>query len=428
MPRGAVVGTDGRRDTALRVSRIPRARARLREHEDVAFALERGRGAQRRDAAPDYQEIGLQIFVIVSPVLLDVGSRSGRYGIHIEPGLAARSNINGLLDAAGVPKRRFLVSNPTVWRFHDHAFTGLTAEEPILIPDGERYKNLQTVGRIYDALIRAHADRASAIVAIGGGVLGDTAGFAAATYLRGVSLVQVPTTLLAQVDSAVGGKVGVNHAQGKNLIGAFHPPALVIVDPALLSTLPRREFRAGLYEVIKYGLIASRPLFDRVATSLPALFNRDPDALMAIVTESCRIKASVVEEDERETGVRRTLNLGHTAGHALEAVTKYRRFRHGEAVGYGMLVAAEIATARGVMPPEDRDALAALIAKMGPLPAVADLPVADALDAIAHDKKVVAGQLHYVLPKAIGGCDVVADVTKDEIAAALKSIGMRGNS
>jgi 3-dehydroquinate synthase len=355
-------------------------------------------------------------------VLLEVGSRSGRYGIHIEPGLAAR--LSGLLDAAGVPKRRFLVSNLTVWRFHEPVFTGLTPEEPILIPDGERYKNLQTVGRIYDALIRAHADRASAIVAIGGGVLGDTAGFAAATYLRGVPVVQVPTTLLAQVDSAVGGKVGVNHAQGKNLIGAFHPPALVVVDPSLLSTLPRREFRAGLYEVIKYGVIASRPLFDRVAASLPALFKRETEALMAIVTESCRIKASVVEADEREMGVRRTLNLGHTAGHALEAVTKYRRFRHGEAVGYGMLVAAEIATARGTMPAADRDALAALIAKMGPLPAVADLPVAEALEAIAHDKKVVAGQLHYVLPKAIGESEVVADVTKDEIAAALRSIGM----
>jgi 3-dehydroquinate synthase len=362
------------------------------------------------------------MFVIVSPVLLDVGSRSGRYGIHIEPGVAAR--VRGLLDGAGVPGRRFLVSNPTVWRLHEQAFTGLTTEEPVLIPDGERHKNLHTVGRVYDALIRAHADRASAIVAIGGGVTGDTAGFAAATYLRGVPLVQIPTTLLAQVDSAIGGKVGVNHAQGKNLIGAFHPPALVVVDPLLLSTLPRREFRAGLYEVIKYGMIASRPLFDRVAASLTALFKREPDALMAVVMESCRIKAAVVEEDERETGVRRTLNFGHTAGHALEAVTKYRRFRHGEAVGYGMLVASQIAVARGTLPPADRDALAALIAKMGPLPAVADIPVADTLEAIAHDKKVVAGQLHYVLPKTIGDCEVVADVTKDEIAAALRSIGL----
>jgi 3-dehydroquinate synthase len=330
-------------------------------------------------------------------VLLDVGSRGGRYAIHIEHGSAAR--VSGLLERAGLPGRRFIVSNPTVWRIHETAFAGITSEEAILIPDGERHKNMQTVGRIYDALIRAHADRASAIIAIGGGVLGDTAGF--------------------------GGKVGVNHAQGKNLIGAFHPPALVVVDPALLSTLPRREFRAGLYEVIKYGVIASRPLFDRVAAALPALFKRDPETLVAIVTESCRIKAAVVEQDERETGLRRTLNFGHTAGHALEAVTKYRRFRHGEAVGYGMLAAAEIAVARGTFASKERDALATLIAKMGPLPAVADVKVAEALEAIAHDKKVVAGQLHYVLPTSIGECEVVSDVTKDEIAAALRSIGMQ---
>jgi 3-dehydroquinate synthase len=407
----------------LRISRIPRARARFREHEHVACTFERDRGTERRDAAADNEEIGLQIFVIVSPVLLDVGSRSGRYTVHIEPG--SSSHITRLLNQARLPSRRFVVSNPTVWRLHEEAFPDLSAEEPILLPDGERFKNLHTIGRIYDALIHAHADRASTIVAIGGGVLGDTAGFAAATYLRGVPVVQVPTTLLAQVDSSIGGKVGVNHAQGKNLIGAFHPPAIVVVDPLLLATLPRREFRAGLYEVIKYGVIASRDLFDRVARSLPALFKREPDALMPIVTESCRIKASVVEEDERETGVRRTLNFGHTAGHALEAVTKYRRFRHGEAVGYGMLVAAEIAVARGSMRAKDRDALASLIAKMGPLPAVADVPVGELLDAIAHDKKVVAGQLHYVLPKAIGESEVVADVTKDEIAAGLRSIGLR---
>jgi 3-dehydroquinate synthase len=356
-------------------------------------------------------------------VLVEVGSRSGRYGVHIEPGAVAR--LATLLDAARVPARRFIVSNATVWRLHEDAFAGVTAEEPILLPDGERHKNLQTVGRIYDALIRARADRASALVAVGGGVVGDTAGFAAATYLRGVPIIQVPTTLLAQVDSAIGGKVGVNHAQGKNLIGAFHPPALVLVDPTLLGTLPRREFRAGLYEVIKYGVIASAELFDRVSASLPALFKRDPDALMPVVTASCRIKAAVVEEDERETGLRRTLNFGHTAAHALEAVTKYRRFRHGEAVAYGMLIAADIAVARGLMPAADREALSALIAKMGPLPAVADVVVDDVLEAIAHDKKIVAGQLHYVLPRRIGACDVVSDVTKEEIADAVGRIGIR---
>ena len=353
-------------------------------------------------------------------MLLEVGSRSGRYGVHIEPGAAAR--LTALLDQARVPARRFLVSNTTVWRFHEQTFAGVTAEDPILLPDGERFKNLQTVGRIYDALIRARADRASAVVAVGGGVLGDTAGFAAATYLRGIPVVQIPTTLLAQVDSAIGGKVGVNHALGKNLIGAFHPPRAVVVDPMLLATLPRREFRAGLYEVIKYGVIASASLFERVATTLPALFKRDTDALLAIVAESCRIKAAIVEQDEHETSLRRTLNFGHTAGHALEAVTKYRRFRHGEAVAYGMLVAAEIAVARGAMPAADRNRLGDLIAKMGPLPAVADLPVDEILEAITHDKKIVAGQLHYVLPTRIGACDVVADVTKGEIESALRSL------
>jgi 3-dehydroquinate synthase len=356
-------------------------------------------------------------------VLLDVGSHSGRYTVHIEPGVV--SQLGPLLDAARIPKRRFVVSNTTVWRIHEDAFTGVTAEDPILLPDGERHKNLPTVARIYDSLVRARADRSSAVLAVGGGVVGDIAGFAAATFLRGVPVVQVPTTLLAQVDSAIGGKVGVNHAQGKKLIGAFHPPAMVLVDPELLSTLPRREFRAGLYEVIKYGVIASRDLFDRVSSSLPALFKRDNAALLSIVGESCRIKARVVEEDERETGVRRTLNFGHTAGHALEAVTKYKRFRHGEAVAYGMLIAADIARARGTMAAAHRDVLSALIAKMGPLPAVADLDLEDVLEAITHDKKIVAGQLHYVLPTSIGTCEVVSDVTKDEIGAALDGIGIR---
>lgn len=341
--------------------------------------------------------------------------------IHIAPGLAR--DLPALLDRAGVPARRFIVSNPTVWRIHEGSFPALTAEEPILIPDGERHKNLQTVSKIYDALIRSRADRASAVVAIGGGVVGDTAGFAAATYLRGIPVVQVPTTLLAQVDSAIGGKVGVNHALGKNLIGAFHQPALVAIDTSLLETLPRREFRAGLYEVIKYGVIASRGLFDRVARSLKPLFNREEASLLPVVKESSDIKVRVVDTDEREHGLRRILNFGHTAGHALEAVTKYKRFLHGEAVAYGMLVAAEIGVARGVMPADDRAALASLIAQMGPLPAIADVPVPELLEAIGHDKKVIQGRLHYVLPKALGECEVVTDVTKEELAFALVAVG-----
>jgi 3-dehydroquinate synthase len=329
------------------------------------------------------------------------------------------------MDAIGVPKRRFVVSNPTVWRFHGEGFGGITNDEPILIPDGERFKQVATVGRIYDALIRATADRATTVVAIGGGVVGDIAGFAAATFLRGVPVVQVPTTLLAQVDSAIGGKVGVNHSAGKNLIGAYHQPAAVVVDPALLSSLPRREFRAGLYEVVKYGVIASRPLFDRLGSDLTALFARDPNVLVPVIAECCRIKGRVVEEDEREIGPRRALNFGHTIGHALEAVTKYRRFRHGEAVGYGMLAAAALAVARGTMTADERDALAAIIAQMGPLPSVSDLSAQQVVEAAGRDKKVIAGRLHFVLPVGIGATKTVNDVSVEELTTVARGLGLR---
>ena len=361
---------------------------------------------------------------VPSSVRLTVRAASASYPVEIAPDLSERIRVS--LDALRLPRRRFIVASTTVWRLHAERFHGLTSEEPILLPDGERFKHTATVGRVYDALVRAQADRASAIVAIGGGVLGDIAGFAAATFLRGVPYVQVPTTLLAQVDSAIGGKVGVNHVMGKNLIGAFHQPAAVLVDPALLVTLPRREFRAGLYEVVKYGLIASRPLFDRVRTDLAALFARDTGVLVPAIADCCTIKASIVERDERESGPRRVLNLGHTVGHALEAVTKYRRFRHGEAVGYGLLAAADVSVTRGVMPGEDREALAAMIAKMGPLPAVADLEAAQVVEAAGRDKKVVAGTLHFVLPGPIGSTEIVTDVTSAELQRALLAIGLRG--
>ncbi len=357
-----------------------------------------------------------------SPIHLTVRTSSGQYAIEIAAEASRR--VAAVLDAAALPKRRFIVSSQTVWRFHAERLEGLTAEEPILLPDGERFKHVATVGRIYDALIRAGADRLSTIVALGGGVTGDIAGFAAATFLRGIPIVQVPTTLLAQVDSSVGGKVGVNHPLGKNLIGAFYPPAAVVIDPDLLATLPRREFRAGLYEVVKYGVIASRPLFDRTATGLKALFARDAAALLPVIAESCRIKASIVEQDERESGVRRTLNFGHTAGHALEAVTKYRRFRHGEAVAYGMLAAAALGAARGGLPEADREALTALVTKMGPLPPVGDLRAGEVTEATRRDKKVLAGRLHFVLPTGIGSTTTVTDVTPEELTQALVSIGL----
>lgn len=355
---------------------------------------------------------------------LDVQSSAGTYSVEIAAGQSDR--LPAVLDAARVPRRRFIVSSQTVWRLHGERVRAASTEEPILLPDGERFKTTLTVQRIYDALVKARCDRGAAIVAVGGGVVGDVAGFAAATYMRGLPLVQVPTTLLAQVDSAIGGKVGVNHPLGKNLIGAFHHPAAVVIDPGLLATLPRREFRAGLYEVIKYGVIASPTLFALLETRLAALFTREPDALVPAIYESCRIKAEVVGRDERESGLRRILNFGHTAGHALEAVTKFRRFRHGEAVAYGMLVASELAVNRGILAAAVRERLAALIMKLGPLPPIGDLDAAAVIEAIGRDKKVVDGTLHYVLPSEIGATVEATDVTTGELDAALRGTGLRG--
>jgi 3-dehydroquinate synthase len=357
----------------------------------------------------------------MEPIRVDVPTPSRRYTITLGEGVLAR--LARLLDDAGAPARRFLVSNPLVWRLHGSRLAGVPFTERILLPDGERFKQLAAVARVYDALIRANADRASTLVTFGGGVVGDTAGFAAATYLRGIPLVHVPTTLLAQVDSAIGGKVGVNHALGKNLIGAFHQPHAVIVDPSLLGTLPRREFRAGLYEVVKYGMTSSPGLFDRIARDRTAIFAKQPDVLADLISESCRIKAAVVAADEKEAGPRRILNFGHTAGHALEAVTKYRRYRHGEAVAYGMLVAAEMGVQRHALADRDRQALAELIASLGPLPPIADVSAAQMLEAVKRDKKVVSGRLHFVLPTAIGATTIVDDVSEKELKTALKRIG-----
>jgi len=358
------------------------------------------------------------------PVRIEVPTPSRSYSVLVDDGILDR--VGTLLDELKLPARRFVVSSPLVWRLHGARVARSARKiEPIIVSDGERNKQLPTVSRIYDALVKATADRSSTLVTLGGGVIGDMGGYAASTYLRGIPLVHIPTTLLAQVDSAIGGKVGVNHPLGKNLIGSFFQPHGVLIDPSVLGTLPRREFRAGLYEVIKYGVMSSAPLFDRVARDRKAIFDREPAALLPIIAESCQIKASVVAQDEKESGIRRILNFGHTAGHAIEAITKYKRFRHGEAVAYGMLVAAQIAVTRGAFAETNRKALADLVTSLGPLPPISDLSSAQMLEAIRHDKKVVAGKLHYVLPTAIGAWTIVDDVTEKEIRAALMKMGFR---
>jgi 3-dehydroquinate synthase len=352
-----------------------------------------------------------------------VRSERGPYPVLVGAGVLA--DPAAVLASLGITGDRLIVSAPGIWRLHGEAWRGIAGlRGPVLIPDGEKAKHLASVARLYDAFSEHHLDRGATVIAIGGGVIGDVAGFAAATYLRGLRVVQVPTTLLAQVDSAIGGKTGVNLPSGKNLVGAFHSPAAVLCDPDMLATLPRREFRAGLYEVIKYGVIAEPSILDAIERDRAAIFRREADVLTPLIAESCRIKARVVTADEREAGPRRALNFGHTFGHALEAVTKYRRFRHGEAIGYGMLAAAHLSTARGLLSAADAARLAGVIRSLGPLPNLADLPADDVVAAIAHDKKVVSGTLHFVAAKGLGATEDLSDVSRDELIAAAKAIGL----
>ena len=354
------------------------------------------------------------------PAPIDVRATNGAYQIVVDAGSTSR--LPAVLAAHGITGRHVVVSSPRVWDAIGRRFGRVT---PTLVPDGERVKHLATVSRVYDGLLDLGADRGSTIVAVGGGVLGDMVGFAAATYLRGIRLVHVPTTVMAQVDSAIGGKVGVNHARGKNLIGAFYPPAIVVVDPDTLITLSRREFRAGLYEVIKYGLIAEPSLLDLLERHLDAVLSQQGDALSEVIRTCCRIKAEVVSADEHERGLRRILNFGHTLGHALESTTGYKRLRHGEAVGLGMRAALALGVARGVTPAPLAARATALIARLGPLPSVADVTPAAALAAAKHDKKVVNGRLHFVLVHDTGAT-TVDDVTPKELRAALAAVNVRG--
>jgi 3-dehydroquinate synthase len=358
------------------------------------------------------------------PTRLQVSAAAGAYPVIIGSGTLA--TLGQEMDALKLGARRIIVSSPGIWDLHGPKVRKAGSERaPILVEDGERFKNQMTVARVHEALIKSAADRSTVVIAVGGGVIGDLAGFAAATYLRGIRVVQVPTTLLAQVDSAIGGKTGVNHALGKNLIGSFHPPSLVMADPDVLGTLPRREFRAGLYEVIKYGVISDPSLLDRMRTSLTAIFDRDPDAVATLVASSCRIKADVVSADEREGGLRRILNFGHTLGHGLEAATKYKKFLHGEAIGYGMLAALSIGVARGVTPPALFDEVKALITSMGPMPSVSDVSSKEVIAAAARDKKVVAGTLHFIVATGRGSTGTLTDVTEAEMKKALKVLGLK---
>jgi 3-dehydroquinate synthase len=325
------------------------------------------------------------------------------YDILIGPGLIGRV---GEFLAPLAPSSIHIVCTDVVAPLYaqpvEDACRAVAVTHRCTIPDGEGIKDLSTVATILDALVRGRADRRSVLVALGGGVVGDIAGFAASIYMRGMRFVQVPTTLLAQVDSSVGGKTGVNHPQGKNLIGSFHQPSLVLSDTLALATLPDREIRAGLAEIIKHGLLADRGYFDRCVAALPRLLARDPDALAEAVAGSCEIKSAVVGRDERENGERALLNLGHTFGHAIESLTGYTRWLHGEAVACGLCLAADLSARLGMIGPDALETIVAAVAQAGLPTRIPGLPRQRAFDTMRSDKKAVAGRIDFVLLERIG--------------------------
>jgi len=348
---------------------------------------------------------------------IELGERS--YPILIGPGLMDDA---GLMDEAVAARDVLVVSNVTVAPLYlgrlERALAGRRVASSVL-PDGERHKTLDTVARVLDALVERRMNRDACVAALGGGVVGDIAGFAAACYQRGIDYVQVPTTLLAQVDSSVGGKTGVNHPGGKNLIGAFHQPRAVVSDIGTLASLPPRELRAGLAEVIKYGLVADAGFLGWIEANLDGLLALEPGALVYAVRRSCELKAEVVAEDEREHGRRALLNLGHTFGHAIEAAAGYGEWLHGEAVAAGMLMAADLSRRLGWLDAGDLDRVRGLLARAGLPLAAPPIGAARALALMGMDKKVLAGRIRLVLVRRPGEGVVSGDYPAEALADTL---------
>lgn len=347
------------------------------------------------------------------------------YDIAIAP--ASLDHLGRWMQPLNLGQKILLVSNPAIYRHYgERALVSLTQAgfqvSSCILPPGERYKTLSSIQKVYDAAREQRIERSSAMVALGGGVVGDMTGFAAATWLRGIAFVQVPTSLLAMVDAAIGGKTGVNHPQGKNLIGAFHQPRLVLIDPDVLTTLPPREFRAGMAEVIKYGIIWDEELFTALeqAKRLDQYRYVSLELMQFILTRSCQAKAHVVSQDEKEAGLRAILNYGHTIGHAVESLTGYRSVNHGEAVAIGMVAAGQLAVELGLWDQPSADRQLALIEKTGlPTRLPSSLALEDILVSLQSDKKVQAGQVRFVLPTRIGAAIVTDQAGADVIRTVL---------
>lgn len=339
-------------------------------------------------------------------VTVHLGERS--YPIHI--GADILRHVGELCRPLGLSLRGAVITNPTVGGLYAEAIVTSFAANgftltPLEVPDGEEYKSLEWAGHLYRRLLPLGLDRRSPVIALGGGVVGDLAGFVAATFMRGLPYIQVPTSLLAQVDSSVGGKVAVNLPEAKNMVGAFHQPRLVVSDIRLLRTLPPREFRAGLAEVVKYGVIADKAFFEWLEGNLPAILRQEEEVLISLVKTSCQIKAKVVEADEREGGLRAILNFGHTVGHAIEAATGYRQYTHGEAIAIGMVVAAELSHRMGLCSREVPQRVATLLRGIG-LPTRLTIKPETLIESISFDKKIKESTNYFVLTKDLGSVTV----------------------
>ncbi len=355
---------------------------------------------------------------MVERVDIELGERS--YPILIGSGLLRDAALlQSLIKARDV----LIVTNETIAPLYLQTVTAALGERRIgsvILPDGEEYKTLESYARILDALVQARMNRDAAVIALGGGVVGDMAGFAAASYQRGIDYIQLPTTLLAQVDSSVGGKTAVNHPQAKNMIGAFYQPRCVIADTATLATLPDREYRAGIAEVVKYGLIYDAAFFDWLEANVSALAAREDAAVRHAIRRSCEIKAAVVGVDEREHGLRAILNLGHTFGHAIETATGYGNWLHGEAVSAGMMMAADMSARLGWLPKIDRDRARDLLVRFG-LPVEAPrIGAVRGRELMGMDKKVLDRKLRLVLMRKLGQADIVGDYPADALDATLQ--------
>ena len=356
---------------------------------------------------------------------VEVQLPTNSYTATIEPGLLARA---GELLRETLPDRSryFIITAPPVRKaWAETLTTSLTNSKLVYslieMPDGERAKKLDTVRDLATKLVRRGADRFSVVIALGGGVVGDVAAFVASIYMRGIAVVQIPTTFLAQVDAAIGGKTGVDLPEGKNLLGTFHQPRAVLIDPGVLATVPERDYRSGLYEAMKCGIIRKPEIFDFMEQSRERILQRDPAALEWLIAECVQVKAEVVAADERESGLRRILNFGHTVGHALEAETGYKQFLHGEAVAWGMVAASMISAAMQMSNSETARRIISSVLAYAPLPRVESRGKRIARR-LAHDKKTVNGVAHFVLPIEVGKVEVVPDVPERAVIQAVEEL------